>query len=91
MGGALRRPRIRREKRKKFYCGVYLQLRSNLFYQKFVTKTIARPAKRGGAGTKQKNRLAGKKFPPLKPLHFLPTCRKFLSCEKCIFDFATVQ
>ncbi len=36
MGGRFGRPRIRREKRKKFYRGVYLQLCSNLFYQKFL-------------------------------------------------------
>ncbi len=42
MGGRFGRPRIRREKRKKFYRGVYLQLRSNLFYQKSLEKTSAR-------------------------------------------------
>ena len=75
MGGALRRPRFRREKRKKFYYGVYLQLRSNLLYQKFVRKTIARPRLAGAGRNETKKRLAGKKFPPLKPLYFLPSRR----------------
>ena len=36
-----------------------------------LTKLPAPPA--GGAGRKTR-RLAGKKFPPLEPLHFLPAC-----------------
>ena len=77
MGGALRRPRFRREKIKKLDYGVYLQLRSNLLYQKFVRKTIAPPRQLAGRGRNEmKNRLAGKKFPPLKPLYFLPARRK---------------
>jgi len=64
LGGHFGRPRIRREKRKRFYRGVYIQLRSNSFYQKFIGKTIAPPrqlAGRGGAET-QTRRLGRKKF-----------------------------
>jgi hypothetical protein len=59
MGGHFGRPRFRREKRKKFYRGVYLQLCSNLLYQKFVRKTIAPPRQLAGRGrNKSKNETA---------------------------------
>jgi len=48
LGGALRRPRNGFQEIKKFYCGVYLQPRSNSFYQKLLTKTSARRPLGGG-------------------------------------------
>jgi len=77
MGGHFGRPRIRREKRKKFYYGVYLQLRSNLLYQKFVRKTIARPAKAGRGKNETKKSARGQKISSPKTPPFLPVRREF--------------
>jgi len=79
MGGRFGRSRIRREKRKKFDIGVYLQLRSNLLYQKFVRKTIARPASwRGRAKAKPKKSARGQKISsPKTPPFFARSLRIF--------------
>jgi hypothetical protein len=69
MGGALRRPRNGFEKIGTSGFGVFIQLRSNSFYQKFLKNPM--PAAHWAAGRKTR-RLAGQKFPPQKPLHFLP-------------------
>ena len=72
LGGALRRPRkFRKVSRKSDYCA-FIQLRSNLSYQKFLEKTTPRPASwRGGAETQKSLGRGGKKkgcgeneFPP---------------------------
>jgi len=78
MGGAERRPRNGFQKIGTSGSGVFIQFRSNLFYQKFLKKSnrsapppcrkTALPRKAAGL----RLRLAGKKFPPPKPLHFLP-------------------
>ena len=50
MGGARRRPWKSRKNSRKSNCGVYLRLRSNSFYQKFLKKPV--PVPLGGAGRK---------------------------------------
>ena len=59
LGGALRRPRNDFQKVKKFYRGAYLQPRSNLFYQKFVRKTITRP-RLAGAGRNETKKIGSR-------------------------------
>jgi len=46
--------------------------------QETKSKLVELPARRSAAGGKT-HRLAGKKFPPLKPLHFLPARRIWLN------------
>ena len=59
-----------------------------LTLSKIREKNNRPPRQLAGRGrNKQKNQLAGKKFPPLKPLHFFPARRRFLSCGKSNFDF----
>src|SRR3989344_2666762 len=109
MGGSASRPRNGVRKTEKYGSGVFIQLRSNLLYQKFLKKSnrSAPPPCRPAAPPPRKitfyffffsppvfslkekgnfllgsvltnrtaglrGRLAGKKFPPSCPLHFLP-------------------
>jgi len=71
------RPRNGFQKVKKFYRGVYLQPRSNLFYQKFLTKTSARRPKGGGQEKPVGSRV--KNFLPWNPSIFCPLTENFLS------------
>ena len=60
------------KKEKSFITEYIYNYARTYFIKNSWEKQLPAPQKRGGAKTKQKNRLAGKKFPPLKPLHFLP-------------------
>jgi hypothetical protein len=46
------------------------------------------PPQAAGRNRLKTNRLAGKKFPPLKPLHFLPARRKKFLARVSIFILA---
>ena len=81
MGVRFPLPAHRKEKsprRRLFFSMSIFTTTLELTLSKIREKNNCPPRRSAGrAGTKQKNRLAGKKFPPLKPLHFLPARRKF--------------